>query len=177
MNTGRTGQFFLWLTLLIFLTVSGAGGVVYKWEDENGNVFFADDLKKVPEQYRSQTEERSSSERGERDSLRSRPSILFEQKTDLEGKGKNWWRDLVKRWEEKKRDADNRIEALELEMRQLTFHKGVPAKSMAKEKLRMTKLIKAAQLRRDVAIRMLTEGLPDEARKAGAPLEWLSDKP
>jgi len=173
---------FLFLMLFFTAEVEGA---IYKWIDENGGVFFADEKNKVPEKYQGQIREiapsgdrtRRKDRNPSRDEQFVRPplrSSMYEQKTDAQGKEKKWWRDLVGQWETKKKNAEERIEALKLEQRQLQFHQMMPEKKRSKETLRIQKLIQAAIMRRDVAIRMLIEGLPDEARKAGAPIEWLS---
>jgi hypothetical protein len=163
----------LFLILFLSVTVSEAWSFVYKWVDENGNSHFTDDPKNVPEEHRGRLERAPSGEKVREPSRK--PSVLFEQKTDSSGNNKQWWQKLVKKWEGKKREAEYRIEELQIEIRQTEINSRVMA-GAEKEKRRLLRLVQAAQLRKEVAIRMLTEGLPDEARRAGAPLEWLSNK-
>jgi hypothetical protein len=100
---------------------------------------------------------------------------LFEQKTDLLGKNKKWWQNLVRKWEDKKREAEYKIEEIQIEIRQIESDRRIFV-GTDKEKSRLTRLMQIAELRKNVAIRMLTEGLPEEARKAGAPMEWLTSR-
>jgi hypothetical protein len=165
----------IFLIFLLAFVTTKAWGTVYKWTDENGLLHFSDDLKNVPEAYRGRIEKAIPSEKpNERESSR-KPTVLFEQKTDINGKNKKWWQGLVRKWEEKKRDAENRIDELKLEIRQLESDRRMVESD--KEKSRLTRLVQGAELRKNVAIRMLTEGLPEEARKSGAPMEWLNNKP
>jgi len=191
MRQGRNSFLFLIFFFLSFF--EEVHGAIYKWVDGNGNIFFADSKSKVPEQYRGHVREvnpRRGSLAREGSGLSGgnlplqKPSVpppsrspvppIFEQKTDAQGREKRWWRNLANQWETKKKNAEERIEALKLEQRQLQFHEMMPEKKRSKENLRIQKLIQAAIMRRDVAIRMLIEGLPNEAKKAGAPIEWLT---
>ncbi len=168
-------RFSIFLIILFVSIATPAWATVYKWTDENGIMHFSDDPKKVPEAYRGRVDKTTPPEKlRERDPSR-KPTVLFEQKTDLYEKDKKWWQGLVRKWEEKKREAENRIEELNLELRELESNKRIVAGG-DKEKSRLTRLVQGAELRKGVAIRMLTEGLPEEARKAGAPMEWLNDK-
>jgi hypothetical protein len=166
-------RFSILLTCLSICIISESWGAVYKWTDENGIIHFSDSPAKIPEEYKDRVEKTTPPEKSkEREPVR-KPSVLFEQKTDLHGKNKKWWQGLVRKWEAKKREAEDRIEELQIEIRQLDFNKRIVGYS-DKEKSRLTRLIQVAELRKSVAIRMLAEGLPEEARKAGAPVEWLT---
>ena len=180
--SARRISFFFFVFLVIY-GIADVEGAVYKWVDEEGNIFFADEKEKVPRKYwgaiqqvipgRSIRETTPSrSEQSAQTEPRSPP--LYEQKTDAFGKEKKWWQNLAGKWERKKKNAEEQIDALKLEQRQLQFHQMMPEEKKLKEKGRIQKLIQASIMRRDVAIRMLIEGLPNEARKAGAPIEWLS---
>ncbi|MEK7286749.1 MAG: DUF4124 domain-containing protein [Nitrospirota bacterium] len=171
-------RLFSFLLLFLLLSVSHVWSAFYQWVDENGMTHFTDNLSKVPEAYRGQVEKSSPKEKIEREHPREspkKPAVLFEQKTDLNGNNKQWWQKLAKKWEEKKRDAEDRIEELQIEIRQLETNQRTLGNS-DKERVRLTRLKQAAELRKNVAIRMLSEGLADEATRAGAPLEWLSVK-
>jgi len=172
----RATSFFFFVFLVICST--RVEGAIYKWVDENGNIFFVDERAKVPKEYWGKIEEiippRGATHRTrESVSPKLRSSVLHEPKTDAQGKEKKWWQNLARQWEKKKKDAEARIEALKVEQRQLQFHP-MPEKTRLKEESRIQKQIQASIMRRDVAIRMLIEGLPDEAKKAGAPIEWLA---
>ncbi len=162
------------LIFLLLLVTTQARGAVYKWTDENGIIHFSDDARKVPEEYRNPTEQSATPEKKKMREPSRKPSVLFEQTSDLHGKNKKWWQNLVRKWEDKKREAEDKIEELQIEIRALELNKRLGI--MDKEKSRLTRLTQVAELRKDVAIRMLTEGLPEEARKAGAPIEWLTSK-
>jgi hypothetical protein len=173
------------LFFLIFLYgIADVEGAIYRWVDEEGNLFFTDEKENVPQKYRGGIQEvipgrpmrgtPSPSRDGQSVRTDPRPSVLYEQKTDTLGKGRKWWQNLAGKWERKKKDAEERIEVLKLEQRQLQFHQMMPKDKQLKEKVRIQKLIQTSIMRRDVAIRMLIEGLPNEAREAGAPIEWLS---
>jgi hypothetical protein len=168
-------RFFILLILVSAFVTTKAWGTVYKWTDENGLIHFSDDIRNVPEEQRSRVEKTVPPEKAREKDPSKKPTVLFEQKVDLNGKSKKWWQSLVRKWEEKKREAEDRIEELKLEMRQLESNKRILGSS-DREKSRLTRLLQVAELRKNVAIRMLTEGLPEEARKAGAPVEWLTSK-
>lgn len=171
--------------MLILVIASHADGAMYRWEDDQGTVFFTDDLEKVPESYRRRVKKEASGplrrpfspqkRSDNRPNLKALPR--FEQKTDRFGKEKQWWRDLKKRWEKKKKKAEDQIALIELEMRQLEAHTTMPEEKREQEARRMRKQFKTARIQRDAAIRMLTVGIPEEARQAGAPPEWISDRP
>jgi hypothetical protein len=165
---------FIFLIFLLAIVTPSAWSSVYKWTDENGQFHFSDDIRNVPEAYRGRMEKRSSSSettQREREPAKQ-PIILFEQKSDINGKNKKWWQGLVRKWEEKKRDAEDRIDELKLEIRQLETDRKTAGSD--REKSRLKRLVQGAELRKNVAIRMLNEGLPEEARRAGAPMEWLN---
>jgi hypothetical protein len=177
MNRLQRKQAWWWVPFFLLLCVYSAEGAFYQWEDGDGTVHLTDDLKKVPQQYRRQVEKKQAYSPAEQAPLapsHSRPSVESESTSRQTGdiKGKKWWRDLVRKWEKKRKDAEGRLEELEIEIH--LIERKMPEKNREKEKTRLSNLMKAARLRRDVAERMLTDGLPDEARRAGVPAEWLA---
>ena len=170
-------QWVLFILFCVFGVSSTATSqdAIYRWEDDNGNLFFSDTIEKVPKQYRGSIIKTVTPEK--KISLPSHTPLLADTKTDLQGNDRKWWQKLAKRWYKKKRDAEDRIKEIQLEIRQLSSHRDMTREKRVKEELRMKKLLEAAVLRRDLANRMLTEGLPDEAKKAAAPLQWLSMEP
>ncbi len=174
-------KFLCCLTFFLFTVTFTAEGAIYQWEDTDGTVHFTDDFKKIPEQYRHQVEKKTSSRPKKPPAqVETRQSSALEKKINAEGiaiKERSWWQGLARKWEGKQTESKGRIKELEIELNLLESEKKIPEKTKKKEKLRIEKAIKSAHLRHEIATRMLTSGLPEEAKRSGVPIEWLSTKP
>jgi hypothetical protein len=95
------------LLLLVLPSISHAAEI-YKWVDKDGTLNFADDLDKVPPEYRDQIqiEETKDSEKTQMPS--PAPASLQkteEQKRDAQGMSENYWRDRVRPWKKQLEEA------------------------------------------------------------------------
>lgn len=164
---------------ILFLSILWGGppalvfAEAYKWVDEEGVIYFADDVKKIPEKYRGRAEAIPLPPPDESASAPA-PPALSDQEADAQGHDREWWRRLVRRWERKRNRAEERIEALNMELRQLQF-RSIDPHRREKEKQGLLKEIRSADEKLKEANYMLAEGLPSEARRAGAPPGWVRE--
>jgi clan AA aspartic protease (TIGR02281 family) len=70
----------LFIVILVVLA-SPSDGEMYKWVDEQGTVHFADDLSKVPENYRQDAETRKTPKEIPSTEMREKPTMLSIPKT------------------------------------------------------------------------------------------------
>ena len=96
------------LILLLVLPSISYAADIYKWVDKDGTVNFADDLDKVPPEYRDQVKREEV-----RDSEKIQPSTPGpasvqkpeEEKRDIQGRGEQYWREVVRPWKEQLKKA------------------------------------------------------------------------
>jgi len=105
------------ICFLVFIS-SAHGATVYKWVDKEGVVNFTDDLSKVPPSYRNrvETEERKDLKEEvipQSPQAATRESEPVETKTDIYGRDETWWREKVRPWKERLREATESYEAAE----------------------------------------------------------------
>jgi hypothetical protein len=86
---------------------------IYKWVDKDGTVNFADDLNKVPPEYRDQvkTEKVIDSEKIESPTTGSASvGKTEEEKRDTHGRGEEYWRESVRPWKKQLKQAQEDYE-------------------------------------------------------------------
>jgi phosphoenolpyruvate synthase/pyruvate phosphate dikinase len=110
-------KFFILLVLLIFAAL-GYGATIYKWVDKDGVVNFTDDLSKVPPSYQDQVKVETKKDVPEESAPLPPQTITPSNKddetvTDRYGRGEAWWRDKVRPWKEKLKDATEKYEAVQ----------------------------------------------------------------
>ena len=105
---------FILLSLLIF-ALPTYSATIYKWVDKDGVLNFTDDLSKVPPSYRDQvqTEERKDA----KEEVIPRPPQTVTRgsqqegnKTDIYGRDESWWRDQVRPWRQKLKEATEKYD-------------------------------------------------------------------
>ncbi len=175
--------FFLWCTSLWAFTG------FYRWVDEKGVLHFADSLDKVPESYRDQAEwvkfPPPSVQKQERKPL----AVTKPFKTDIRGRGLDWYLTQKRRWLERARELAQQIKENEEAM--YLLHRGVPKarRGVRTEygiKLGQGPIIRRwAEYKRLKAINarlqkeleharyMAEKGVLKQAARAHAPAEWL----
>jgi hypothetical protein len=104
------------ILLLVLPSISHAADI-YKWVDKDGTVNFADDLDKVPPEYRDQvkTEKVRDSEKTQTPApgpaSTPTPGAASVQKPegekrDAKGRGEQYWREIVKPWKKQLKQAE-----------------------------------------------------------------------
>lgn len=105
------------LLSLVFILPAYAA-TVYKWVDKEGVVNFTDDLSKVPPSYRNRVEKEERKDVKEEVTPRTTPAAARgngqeENKTDIYGRDKSWWREKVRPWREKLREATENYDTVQ----------------------------------------------------------------
>jgi len=103
------------LLILLAFAVSAYSATIYKWVDKEGVVNFTDDLSNVPPSYRNQVEKEERKDVKEEVIPRppqaaTRGSEQEEPKTDTYGRDETWWRDKVRPWKERLKEATENYE-------------------------------------------------------------------
>ena len=110
-------KLFILLILLIF-SVPSYAATVYKWVDKEGVVNFTDDLSKVPPSYRNRVEKEERKDVKEKVTPQppqaATPGNEQEEiKTDIYGRDESWWRDKVRPWKGRLKEATEKYEAVQ----------------------------------------------------------------
>ena len=95
------------LLLLVLPSISHAADI-YKWVDKDGTVNFADDLNKVPPEYRDQVKTEKVIESEKIQSPTPGPASVQktgEEKRDAHGRGEQYWRETVRPWKQQLKQA------------------------------------------------------------------------
>ena len=119
-------ELFSIFVILFFLAASLQAGTIYKWVDKQGVVNFTDDLNKVPPSYRNRVEvEESKDVQG--GGVTSPPSQPVTRETreeeirqDIYGRDESWWREKVRPWKERLKEATEIYEAAQKKLTQKT---------------------------------------------------------
>jgi hypothetical protein len=168
------------ILLLVLPSISHAADI-YKWVDKDGTVNFADDLNKVPPEYRDQVKKEEV-----RDSQQIQPSTpgpasvqkTEEEKRDAKGMGEEYWRERVRPWKEQLKQAQEDYkntnykidDALEVVKGRFLSKTQYNFKRAEIEKLMEERGIYQARI--DEANAMLAK-IRKEAEEAKANLAWL----
>ncbi len=109
-------KMFLILLIVLTFTIPAYAATIYKWVDKDGVVNFTDDLSKVPPSYQDRVEvETRKDVREER--VPSLPPAITpsrreeENRTDIYGRDETWWREKVRPWKERLKEATEKYEA------------------------------------------------------------------
>ncbi len=105
------------LLSLVFISPAYVA-TVYKWVDKEGVVNFTDDLSKVPPSYRNRVEKEERKDVKEEVTPLPSPAAARgngqeENKTDIYGRDKSWWREKVRPWREKLREATENYDTVQ----------------------------------------------------------------
>ena len=95
------------LILLLVLPSISRAAEIYKWVDKDGSVNFADDLSKVPPEYRDQVKTEKVTDSQTQTSTPGPASAQKpeEEKRDAKGRGEQYWRETVRPWKKQLKQA------------------------------------------------------------------------
>ena len=96
------------LTLLLVLPSISHTADIYKWVDKDGTVNFSDDLNKVPPEYRDQVKTEKVRDSEKTQTPTPGPASVQkpgEEKRDAQGRGEEYWRELVRPWKKQLKQA------------------------------------------------------------------------
>ncbi len=168
----------LFITLFFFFSgISWAE--VYKWVDDNGVVYFTDDITQVPQKYRSKAERMGLPE-GQEGTKAGPESVQKKEEPyrDRLGRGEDYWKGRVVEWKKKLAESQAKLEALRVKYNELT-EKFNDSKSTAergnirKERDQVRSEMDQSRIRIEEAKEMLEKKIPEEADLYKAKPEWL----
>ena len=104
------------LLILLIFSIPAYAATVYKWVDKEGVVNFTDDLSKVPPSYRNRVEKEETKDVKEivtppPAQAATRGNEQEEIKSDIYGRNETWWREKVRLWKERLKEATEKYEA------------------------------------------------------------------
>jgi hypothetical protein len=113
------------MLVILLLALPLQAGTLYKWVAKEGVVNFTDDLSKVPPSYRDRVEVE------ERKDVQEEMSPALPQagipdneeeeiRADIYGRDEAWWRDKVRPWKEKLKEATENYEAAQKKLAEKT---------------------------------------------------------
>ncbi len=193
LDTGSRGRWFALALVLALAPGAGAAGI-YQWTDSNGVVHFTDDPGKVPKKYHDTVREvQPPKEESEPDGAsapeaqptskpRPRPTPTPDsdnrqyspsEAVDAYGHNRDWWRQRVQEWEDKKAEAQAKLAEAQERLGRERFLNQTTGNMQRIQEISAEVTTYEAEIRE--AENMLAEELPDEARKAQAPPGWLRE--
>jgi Domain of unknown function (DUF4124) len=183
-HMGRNAMKTIWGGVLFLLLVSVSipnAAFIYKWVDKDGSVNFTDDLNKVPPEYRNQVQTEETKDFEKTQIPPSSPASVQktgEGKRDAHGRGEQYWRETVRPWKEKLKQAQEdcnntnmKIEdAIEMVKGRFYSHTQYNLKRVELERLMAERVAYEAQMKE--AEEMLAR-IVKEAEEAKADPAWL----
>jgi hypothetical protein len=172
-------RILLIIFFVLFITqISSAE--VYKWVDENGVVYFTDDITLVPEKYRPKAEiiglpDKKEETKGEKESTPKRKEEAYR---DRLGRGEEYWKGRVEEWRKKLRELQDRSEILRVKYNELTERfndskSSAERGSLRKERDQIKNEMDQCKIQIEEAKNMLGKKIPEEAELYKAKAEWL----
>lgn len=154
-------------------------GQVYQWEDEEGVVQMTDNPKHIPEKYRDLAKE-VTLPNGKETPARipnAEGEELFAptEKVDNQGHRREWWQSRVKEWRQKKATAEQQLADANGRLAQMRM--ALPSIARRQAEMELQEEIRGHQEEIQQAERVLSDQLPEEARKANAFPGWLRESP
>lgn len=106
------------MLVILLLAFPLQAGTLYKWVDKEGVVNFTDDLSKVPPSYRDRVKVEERKDVQEEMSptppqARIPANEEEEIRKDIYGRDEAWWRDKVRPWKEKLKEATEKYEEVQ----------------------------------------------------------------
>ncbi len=153
---------------------------LYQWTDDKGVVHITDHLGKVPEKHRSKAKQLETTGPVEEDTAQAVTPFYPpapEPVVDQEAR-KEEWQSRIAEWKGRLADAEERHDRLQKERDGLFAAWGSSALAPIAVRQRAGEIdreLERARKEIDEAKRMLTEVIPEEARKAGVPPGWLRE--
>lgn len=184
---------------LLMSAMPAIGQEIYRWIDEKGTAHFSDDPNQIPSKYRDQVEIKkipqeppseaaapSSSSRpgvqpGSKRPVRDEaPANQPPERKDILGRGQDWWRGEVRRWNEKLMGAQKNYAGamadLKNKEKEIDDAKFKPDSLKRRLKGEMKVLIEKVSVSKkevDEAKNMLENILPKQAEEHNADPMWL----
>jgi len=169
---------FLIVAILLF-TSAARPSEVWKWVDEWGVVHFTDNPDSVPEKYREHIHHRElPGEREESSGTAGDAKEIVEEPRDRYGRGEDYWVNRANEIKEQLNRAQREYEQVRLEYNDL-IAKYNATRSRAKRSQYQKKIeVLQGQLNRrgediERTKEILEKTLPEEAKRAGVPAEWV----
>jgi hypothetical protein len=172
--------------LIVVLFVSnGHASTVYKWVDGSGAVSFSDDYNNIPQKYRNQTqiEQLEDYLSVQPPALPAATSAPFQKmegpKTDIYGMGPDYWKDRVSSWQQKIKEAQDDIRAVDAKIQErinalsgrFLSHTQYNMNSIELQALRAERAKYVAQ---ENEAKEMVQKISKEAEEAKADLSWLN---
>jgi DNA repair exonuclease SbcCD ATPase subunit len=167
------------LILLIFVS-SAYADTFYKWVDEQGVVNFTDDYNKVPLTFHNRVEKEFLQEEGTPIISQGIISKIKEQiRTDIYGRDETWWKEKVRLWRERLKEATENYDKVYSEFMgqaerlvQVKFGSKTQYQMVSYVLSGLTQQLEEYRAQITKAEEMLDE-LSKEAEEAKANPEWL----
>jgi hypothetical protein len=169
---------FVIMAILLFAS-TGRPGEVWKWVDERGVVHFTENPHLVPKKYREQIDHRELPvEREESSGTAGEAKEVVEESRDRYGRGEEYWVNRANEIKEQVNRAQSEYEQVRLEYNDL-IAKYNATRSRTKRRQYQKKLEslqdqlngRGEDMERTKEI--LEKTLPEEAARAGVPVEWV----
>jgi Domain of unknown function (DUF4124) len=163
---------------ILLCAASPAWADFYRYVDKEGKEFFTNDLKQVPQEYRSSATvvkpDESRVSVGEGPAAKGKAPASVREHKDKYGKGEEYWHRKAANLRLKLRDQQDEYD---LVVKQLDDQDQKPKKIGGKKKSRSSLEKKMLKLEKDMAKtrRALEVDLPEEARKADAYPGWIRE--
>jgi hypothetical protein len=182
------------LGLALALVPCALAGAVYQWTDADGGIHFTDDPSTIPKKFRDAVQQLSPpdapsepkgppSVEAEPESQRAkqpesasepeRPQVSPSEALDARGHNREWWQQRVQEWQTRKADAQARLADAQERLGRERFLNATTGNMQRIQEISAEVSMYEEQIKE--AENMLTDGLPDEARKAQAPPGWLRE--
>ncbi len=179
-NVSKTLMFLI----VVLFASNGYASTVYKWVGRSGAVSFSDDYNNIPQEYRNQTqiEQLEDYPRAEPPaplSATATPSENMEgPKTDIYGMGPYYWKDKVRPSEQKLKEAQDNIQAVDAKIQdridalsgRFLSHTQHNMNSIQLQALRAEKVKYGAQ---ENEAKEMLQRITKEAEEAKADPSWL----
>jgi len=172
--------------LLAGPAVSPAAAIMYQWTAPDGSIGLTDDPGRIPEQYRATAKPYQSpdmppastppSGAAPESDAPSSVATTAPATADVDNNGHDraWWRDRVKTLTDQRADLTGQRNKLEEKFNQLYYFGTETIGELQLQQSLREQLDDLAGQISDID-QQLTSGLPDEARRAGAPPGWVRD--
>ncbi len=167
------------ITCFLFIFPSLAFGDFYRWLDKDGNEFFTNDQRQIPQEYRDDATVVKPDEGrvsiGDKPAVPGHPPVTITEHKDKDGRGEEYWRRKAENYRLKLRQQQSEYD---LVLKQIDDQDKNPKKPTGKKKKKNSSLEKKKlKLEKEIAesTRMLDVDLPEQARKAGAYPGWLRE--
>jgi DNA anti-recombination protein RmuC len=169
----------LLITAVLLFASAARPDEVLKWVDERGVVHFTDNAASVPEKYRKQIDRRElPEEMGTSSETTREVKETSQEPKDRYGRGEDYWGEKANEVKNQLGQAQKEYERVRLQFNDLVAEYNA-TRSRAKRR-QYQKRIESLQQelnhrRQDMekAKELLEETLPEEAKRAGAPAEWV----